>query len=55
MAKIIKGYCDKCKCDVELDDCRQVAVERNKKLFSGTCPECGKELWKEIEIIKTEI
>lgn len=55
MAKKIKGYCNKCKQDVELDDCREVAVERNKKLFSGSCPECGTKIMKDIEILKFEV
>lgn len=40
----MKSYCDVRKCNVEMDDCREVAVEENKKLFQGKCPECGKEL-----------
>lgn len=55
MAKKIKGYCDKCKQDVELDDCREVDIERNKKLFSGTCPACGTKIMKDVEMLESEV
>jgi len=53
MAKKVTGYCKKCKRDIELDDCREVAAERNKKLFSGTCPECGTKIMLEVDKIKS--
>jgi RNase P subunit RPR2 len=52
----VKGYCDECKCNVEIDECREVAVEENKKLYQGKCPECGKEIrFLMDEIRNTEI
>ncbi len=54
MAKM-ESYCKKCNRNVELDDCRQVSVEKNKKLFSGTCPACGTKIMHEIDLISKEI
>jgi len=50
MAKM-KSYCSRCKHDVDLDDCHEVSVKKNKKLFSGTCPECGAKIMREVDQI----
>jgi DNA-directed RNA polymerase subunit RPC12/RpoP len=48
MAKV-KSYCSRCQRDVDIDDCREVSTKKNKKLFSGTCPECGAKLMQEVD------
>ena len=48
----MKGYCKECCAHVDVvdvkeippeerDDLKEAVIEENKKLFQGTCPECG--------------
>ncbi|MEM4295418.1 MAG: DUF5679 domain-containing protein [Candidatus Anstonellales archaeon] len=44
-----KGYCVKCKANVEMRDAKEVVkdTKRGKKKFlNGKCPNCNTAVWK---------
>jgi predicted RNA-binding Zn-ribbon protein involved in translation (DUF1610 family) len=42
----VKGYCVKCRKVVEMNDLEDAEFSNGKKAVKGTCPVCGKTLYR---------
>ncbi len=38
---MVKGYCVKCKKQVDMKDPKEVTTARGTKMAKGKCPNCG--------------
>lgn len=45
-AKVIKGFCVKCRKKVDIKEPTQVKLKNGKPATKGTCPDCGTKVFR---------
>ena len=40
----MEAYCVKCKAKKEMNDPKEVTTKNGRKMFQGTCPDCGTKM-----------